>query len=279
MINGSNLTGKRIAQYLMQGKRFDGRKLDEFREIKVECGISKKAEGTAKVCIGKTEVWVGVKMSVAEPYPDSPNKGNLMVTAELTPMSGEKYELGPPKFNAIELGRLIDRGIRESKIIDLEKLCIKEGEKVWTIMIDIYSINDDGNLIDASFIGTLAALKNAKIPIYDEENNKIDYDKVSKTKVPLTENQPLNFNVYKIGENIFLDPTMEEEDASEGRLTIGVVALKPIRICSMQKSESMTLTEEKFGEMLDLVESKFESFFKEINKKIDDAIKSYEKNK
>jgi exosome complex component RRP42 len=276
MIDGSNLTGKRIAEYLAKGKRFDGRKLEEFRNIEIECGVSKKAEGSAKVKIGETEVWVGVKMNVVEPYSDSPNKGNLMVTAELTPLSSEKYELGPPKFNAIELGRLVDRGIRESGVIELEKLCIKEGEKVWGIMIDVYSINDAGNLLDAAFLGALTALKSAKIPIYDEKEDKIDYDKKSKDKLPLAKELPLNFNVYKIEESIFLDPTEDEENASEGRLTVGIIPNKPIRICSMQKSKSMVLSEEKFGEMLDLIERKNKTFYEEITKKIDNAIKDWE---
>ena len=86
-------------------------------------------------------------MDVAEPYPDSQDKGNLMVTAEFLPLSSPRIELGPPQFDSIELARVIDRGIRESKFIELEKLCIKEGEKVWTVFIDIYSINDDGNLL------------------------------------------------------------------------------------------------------------------------------------
>ena len=147
------ITGERIKQYLSNGKRFDGRKLDEFREIIIEKEISKNAEGSVRVNIGKTEVLVGVKMDIGAPYPDSPESGNLMVTAELLPLSSPRYESGPPKFPAIEIGRVIDRGIRESKFIELDKLCIKEGEKVWNIFIDIYSINDDGNLIDAAGIG------------------------------------------------------------------------------------------------------------------------------
>ena len=67
----SNLTGNRIREYLEKGKRFDGRKPEEFREISIETGVSKKAEGSARVKIGKTEVIVGVKMDVTEPYPDS----------------------------------------------------------------------------------------------------------------------------------------------------------------------------------------------------------------
>ncbi len=41
----SNLTGERIKEYLSEGKRFDGRKPEEFREIIIETGVSKNAEG------------------------------------------------------------------------------------------------------------------------------------------------------------------------------------------------------------------------------------------
>ena len=167
----SNITGERIKKYLSEGKRFDDRKPEDFREIIIETGVSKNAEGSARVKIGKTEVIVGVKMDIGVPYSDSPDKGNMMVTAELLPLSSPRFENGPPKFPAIELARVIDRGIRESKFIELDKLCIKKGEKVWTVFIDIYSINDDGNLLDAAGIGAISALKNAKMTKYDEKKD------------------------------------------------------------------------------------------------------------
>ena len=277
MINGSNLTSERVAEYLASGKRFDGRKPDEFRNIEIDVNLSKKAEGGAKVKIGETEVWVGVKMGLGTPYLDSPNEGTLMVTAELTPLSHEKYEYGPPKFPTIELGRLVDRAIRESGLMNLKELCIKEGEKVWTAFIDVYSVNDAGNLLDAAVIGALAALKSTKVPVYDEKTDKIDYDKEPTESFPLSDKFPLNFSVYKIGDNILLDPTLEEESASEGRLILAATQDKPIRICSMQKSQTMDLTTEQFGSMLDMVESNFDKLFKEINKKIEEAIKKKEK--
>lgn len=277
MIETSNLTKDRIAQYLSQGKRFDGRKADDFREISIELGVSKKAEGSAKVKIGKTEVWAGVKLEVGTPYPDSKDKGNLMVTAELLPLSHAKYEPGPPRFEAIEIGRLVDRGIRESGYIDLKKLCIKEGEKVWSVIIDVYSINDDGNVLDAAFIGALAALKSAKIPHYDETEEKIDYDKPAKDNLPLTEKMPFNFSVYQIGDVIFFDPTIEEESAAEGNLVFAVIPTSPLKICSMQKGDTIQLSPEKFGEMLDLVEKKHKTLFPDVNKLIDSAIKKAEK--
>ena len=277
MIETSNLTKRRIAEYLANGNRFDQRKFDEFREIEIECNLSKKAEGSAKVKLGKTEVWVGVKMDVGTPYPDSLESGNLMVTSELLPLSHGKYEYGPPKFNAIELGRLVDRGIRESKFIDFDKLVIIPKEKVWNVFIDIYSINDDGNLLDAAFIGALAALKSAKIPVYDEKEEKINYDKESKEGLPLKNEMPLNFSVYKLKDKILLDPNMEEEATSTARLVLAAIHGKPIKICSMQKSDENDLTIDEFSEMLDTVEKNYDSFFKKINKLIDDAIKKAKK--
>ena len=118
-------TGKRIKELLSQGKRFDSRSVDEFRDIVIETEVSKKAEGSARVKIGKTDVIVGVKLDVTTPYPDSPDKGNLMVTSELLPLSSSRFESGPPKYPAIEIGRLIDRAIRESKFLCLTDEGIK----------------------------------------------------------------------------------------------------------------------------------------------------------
>jgi exosome complex component RRP42 len=250
-IDTSKITGERLKEYLEQGKRFDGRTPEEFRDISVEAGFAKNAEGSAKVKIGKTEVIVGVKMDVAEPYPDSKDKGNLMVTSELLPLSSPKYELGPPKFPAIELGRLIDRGIRESKFIQLDKLCIKKGEKVWTVMIDIYPLNDDGNLVDAAGIAAVIALKNTKIPKYDEKEEKILYDEPSKESLPLSKEIPITLTVHKIGKNFLIDPTSEEEEMSEARMTItsadGVIS-------SMQKGNAKELEIEEFYKILEIVE-------------------------
>lgn len=263
MIETPYLTGERIRKYLQEGKRFDNRKLDEFREITIETGVSKNAEGSAKVKIGKTEVLVGVKMNVGEPYPDSPNKGNLMVTAELLPLSSPRFESGPPKFPVIELGRVIDRGIRESKFIDFEKLCIKEGEKVWTVMVDIYSINDDGNLLDAAGLGAIAALKNAKVPKYDKKEERVIYGEKTKDSLPLSKEIPIAITVHKIGEDFIVDPTREEEDISKTRVTMGS---SDGIISSIQKGRETSLKLEEFDKVLEIVGKVERDIFKKIEK-------------
>lgn len=261
----SKITEERIKKYLSQGKRFDKRGLEEFREISIQTGVSKNAEGSARVKIGNTEVLVGVKMDVATPYADSANKGNISVGAELLPTSSPRIENGPPKFSAIEIARVVDRGIRESKFIELEKLCIKEGEKVWNVYIDIYSLNDDGNVLDAAGIGAVAALKTAKMPKYNEKTGKVLFGEWTDEKIPLSKNIPISITFYKIGENVVVDPTLEEEDIIDARVTLG---LTKEGVSSMQKGERESLSVEEMYKILDSSEKVWNEVFKKIEKQI-----------
>ncbi len=262
MIITPRINGDRIKRYLSEGKRFDGRKPDEFREITIETGVSKNAEGSARVKIGETEVLVGIKMAVGEPYPDSPDAGNMMVTAELLQLSSPRFEGGRPGFDSVEIGRVVDRGIRESKYIDFSKLCIEKGKKVWTVFIDIYSINDDGNLLDAAGIGAIAALKHAKIPKYDEKEGKVLFGELTKDGLPLAKGVPIAITVYKVGDKLLVDPTREEEDVSEARITTGI---SDGVISSMQKGMEKSLSVEEFNKILDIVER----VWKDLNSKIE----------
>ena len=120
---------KQIEAVLEKGKRLDERGLRDYRPIKIEQGLIERAEGSARVYLGKTEVLCGVKIETGEPFPDTPNDGVMTVNAELVPLASPKYEPGPPDENSIELARVVDRGIRESYAIDTEKLCIEPGKR------------------------------------------------------------------------------------------------------------------------------------------------------
>ena len=133
------LKQKQIADLIAKGKRLDGRGLSDYREIKIEQGIIERAEGSAKVLLGKTEVLAGIKIEIGKPYSDTPNAGVLTVNTELTPLASPTFDPGPPNKKSIEIARVVDRGIRESGMIDTKKLCIKKGERVWMINVDIPS--------------------------------------------------------------------------------------------------------------------------------------------
>jgi len=242
---------KKYTQSLIQkDMREDGRKLDQYREVSIEYGVSaKSAEGSARVKIGETEVVAGIKMDVGTPFPDKPGEGTIMVNAELLPLSSPEFESGPPSIGSIELSRVVDRGIRESKAIDFKKLCIEEGEKVWLVFIDIYPINDAGNLFDAAALAAMAALKDAKFPGYDKETGKVKYDEKTKNAVPL-EKTPVACTVIKIGNKFIVDPTNREEKATDARLT--VASLKNGNICAMQKGGEEPLSAEEIEKMVDI---------------------------
>lgn len=263
----SNLTIETLKKMFAEGKRFDGRKLLDMRDLSITLNVSNKAEGSAGVKIGKTEVLVGVKLAPGTPYPDSPDKGNLTVSGDLLPLASPRFEMGPPHFPAIELPRLVDRAVRESHMIELDKLVIEKGEKVWTVYIDIYPINDDGNLIDASTIGAIVALKNTMIPELDKEG-KIDYDKKPSKELPLAKGiAPISFSFFKLGDSLILDPTREEEEACETRITLGISTWKGQKmINSCQKNGKTPFTKEEIDRMMDVIAEKCDDVSEKLKK-------------
>ena len=240
---------KHTISTLNKGARFDGRKPAEYRKIKVEYGISKNAEGSARVQIGDTVVLAGVKLAIEKPYPDTPDAGLLAVNTELTPMSSPEFESGPPGIDAIEYSRLVDRGIRESNIIDMKKLCIEKGEKAWSVLIDNVPINDEGNLFDAFALAALAALKDTKFPkVVDDA---IDYKEKTKEKLPVdAKKDTLSVTVLKIGEHLVVDPLIEELKIYDARLTVATIA--DGTLCALQKGGETPLSQEDLLKMVDL---------------------------
>ena len=208
-----------MKKYLEKGIRVDGRKFLDVRDVMVETGVSKNAEGSARVKIGETEVLAGVKMNVGVPYPDSADQGILITGAELLPLSSPEFESGPPSVWATEVARVVDRGIRESKMIDMKKMCIRKGELVWTVFLDIYTINDAGNLIDASALAAVAALKSAVFPKLD--GDRVLFGEFTKDKVPLTKT-PVNCTIFKVEDSFIVDVLSEEEKVASARLSVSV---------------------------------------------------------
>lgn len=232
-----NVQNQYITNLAKTDRRLDGRKSDEFRKIKVTKNPYEQPEGSALVEIGDTKVLVGVKLGVGQPFPDTPKEGVLIVNAELSPIAHEDFELGPPREDAIELARIVDRGIRESKCIDVEKLCIKEGELVWMVFIDIQPLSHYGNLIDASGIAAITALLNAKLPKLD--GDKVVFGERTSKSLPV-KSVPVPVTFAQIGGKMVADPAFSEEQAMTSRLT--VTTDDKGNVCALQKGGASGLT-------------------------------------
>jgi len=231
---------------LKKGLRFDGRKNDELRKAVVEYDVSMTAEGSAKVSLGDTVVIAGVKLSVEKPYPDTPDEGMLMVNAEFMPMANPDFESGPPSSESVELARVVDKGIRECRAIDTKKLCIEPGEKAWSVGIDIMTMNDDGNLLDAAGLAAMAALKVSRLPKLNEDGT-ISYDEKTDEKLPVSK-EPMLVTVHMIGDEIIVDPKLDEEHCSDARISVSYVDDKTI--CAIQKGGEKALTIDQIDKMV-----------------------------
>src|SRR5918996_917397 len=213
-----HLRRQQMWDFISKGKRLDGRRLDEMRPLEIELDIIKKANGSARVRLGDSEVVAGIKAETGEPFEGLENKGALIISAEVLPTASPYIEPSPPDEETVELARVVDRGIRESEMIDLDKLVLVPGKIVYTIFVDCSVINADGNLFDATSYAVVLALANSKVPIFEMQDGKV-VDTGNNQDPPIT-TIPVSITAIRIGEAVILDPTSEEEACMNARITI-----------------------------------------------------------
>lgn len=249
--------GKRFISYLRRnqirrlaaaGTRIDGRSLDQLREISIRTNVVNTADGSAEVLLGKTRVVAGVKVGLGQPFQDAPDEGVLIVNAEILPHASPYSEIGPPDETAIELARVVDRGIRHSGFVDFKKLAIDQ-TKVYVLWVDLYVLNDDGNLVDASNLAALAALRSTMLPVAVKDETGIKLDRNNRSALPSDLSKaPIAVSIGKIENRLLVDPSLEEELSLDGRITI---TLSQDRIVSVQKTLGYFTTPE-LSQALDL---------------------------
>lgn len=214
---------------LSKGVRYDGRAFDQFRNINVQKGVIKTAEGSALAEIGGTKVLAAAKFDVATPFSDRPEEGVMMTNAELLCSASPSFESGPPDENSIEFARVVDRALRSAECVDVKSFFIEEG-KVLALFVDLYVLDHTGNYIDAGTLAATAALLDAKIPkIEDAKIIRGEYSGPLNPKA-----LPVSATSVKIGGHWLLDPSRDEELAHESRITIATTA---DHVCAMQKGK------------------------------------------
>ncbi|MBM3229801.1 exosome complex protein Rrp42 [Candidatus Parvarchaeota archaeon] len=211
-----------------QGKRLDGRGADQYREITLQKNAIPNAEGSALCQLGKTQVLAGIKFDIAKPYPDREDEGIFSTGAELVPLASPMFESGPPGEDAIELARVVDRGIRSSETLDLKSFFIQD-EKVLALYLDLWVLDYGGNLIDCASLAAMEALLNTRMP-------KVEDCKIirGESTGPLKLSSKVTTCTFvKIGSDYLLDPVLDEELAMDGRISF---ATTKSHVCAVQKS-------------------------------------------
>jgi exosome complex component RRP42 len=251
-----------ILNNLKKEERIDGRGLWDYRKFNITSDLVASAEGSADVTLGETRIITGLKYDVGEPFPDTPDEGVCTIMAELLPLASPLFERGPPDEQSIELARVVDRGIRHADCIQTKKLCIKEKEAVYILFVDMYVINYSGNLIDCGGISALTSLISAHIPEGKMTENGLEWTGNYISGEQIIKELPLVLTFGKIGDMIFLDPSLPEELVCDGRLSISITEKN---VTSIQKSGAATFT---FDEIRMLSRKAFE-IGKKIRKDLD----------
>ncbi|CAH1106284.1 unnamed protein product [Psylliodes chrysocephalus] len=225
----SNCEKKFLLKNLAEWTRLDGRAFDEFRPVKINFG---KDWGSCHVSLGKTSVLAQVSCEIQQPKSSRPSEGVLNLNIELNPLAAPHFEAGRQSDLSVQLNRLLEKCLKDSKALDLESLCIKMNEKVWAIRVDINVLNYEGNILDCASIAALAALAHFRRPDVTSDGEEfIIHNVQQRDPIPMViHHYPvcITYSVFNGGEFIIADPTLLEEEVADAFMSIGLNAYKEL---------------------------------------------------
>ncbi|XP_076937941.1 exosome complex component RRP45A-like isoform X1 [Bidens hawaiensis] len=264
---------KFIESGLLSDIRVDGRRPFDYRTLTIRFASE---DGSSEVQLGQTQVIGFVTGQLTQPYRDRPNEGSFAIYTEFSPMADPSFEPGRPGETAIELGRIIDRGLRESRAVDTESLCVIAGKLVWSIRIDLHIIDNGGNLVDAANIAALAALSTFRRPECtlggDDGQELIIHSPDEREPLPLILHHfPIAVTFGFVGQEntVVVDPTHYEEAVMGGSMTATLNTNGDV--CAIQKAGGVGVLQTVIMQCLRVASVKAG----DITSKIKDAVESY----
>lgn len=262
---------KFIENALQSDLRVDGRRPFDYRELQIMFG---REDGSSEVHLGQTQVMGFVTSELVQPYRDRPNEGFLSVYTEFSPMADPSFEIGRPGEAAIELGRIVDRGLRESRAVDTESLAVVSGKFVWSIRIDLHILDNGGNLIDAANIAAVAALLTFRRPecSLGGDNGQEVIVHLPEVKEPISliiHHLPIavTFAFFNEDAMVAIDPTHLEEAVMGGRMTATLNTNGDV--CAIQKSGGVGVMQSVIMQCLRIAFVKAADITTKIKKAVD----------
>ncbi|KAL4856790.1 Exosome complex component RRP42 [Chlorella vulgaris] len=217
--------------------RNDGRKREDFRQLKVQLGMLAQATGSARVQLGETDVIVGVKAEIGVPDADRPDCGRIVFGVECSPVASPAFRGRGGDELSSELARALERSMYPGPSgrgggIDLSVLSIVSGKTCWVLHVDALLLNIGGNLHDAVSAAAKAALADAKVPKVqvvpgedpnDEPDYEVDDDPSEAMRLDAS-GMPICITVSLIGGHCVVDLTVQEELCSAAAMQVAVDA-------------------------------------------------------
>ncbi|ETN61954.1 exosome complex exonuclease RRP45 [Anopheles darlingi] len=212
-----------VQKAILESIRVDGRKLDEFRKLRISFGSE---WGMVHVLLGQTRALARVTCEVVQPKATRPNEGMLFVNVELGPMAAPHFDGGRQSDESVHLNRILERALKDSGCVDLESLCLVAEEKVWNLRIDVTVLNHEGNVIDCCSIAALTALAHFKRPdITVDGENVIVHTLEEKEPIKVTLfHYPIcvSYAIFNKGTVAVADPSYLEERVAEAMMVFGI---------------------------------------------------------
>lgn len=219
-----------IGKGIQEGLRLDGRSPDEFRNVQISFGTE---FGSVYCCLGETRVLASISCQVTQPKSVRPQEGLLFINVEVGPMASPHFESGRPSDAGVQLNRILERVLKDSRCVDLESLCIVAEEKVWSIRIDVNILNYEGNAVDCASVACLAALAHFRRPDVTSTGNGeiIVHTAAEKALIPMVIlHFPVcvSFGIFHNGKLAIADPSKLEERVSEANIVFGINSYKEL---------------------------------------------------
>jgi len=210
-----------VLKSIKSGIRLDGRQSYDYRNIDIKFGVD---YGCCEVQLGDTRVLAQTSAELIKPVDTRPTEGQLFLNVELSPMASPAFENGRQTDNGVEINRLVERCLKESRPIDVESLCLVAGEKVWAVRVDILVLNDAGNILDCSCIAAICALAHFRRPDVTITGNDVVIHSLDEKEAVLLNihHMPIcsTFGFIGEGEQIIIDPEEKEESIMSGKMTL-----------------------------------------------------------
>ncbi len=169
--------------------RTDGRYAGEARPIRLSFSRSHNMSECTVQLGANTRVSSCVTCSlIPPPHADRPNDGVITFAVDLSPMSAMGFEYSQPASTMGGSGgssggggmgqaqsesqkqvtnrilRILERTLLNGGAIDAEALCVQSGKWVWRLHIDVTVLDHGGNLVDASVLSAVAAMRHFRKP-------------------------------------------------------------------------------------------------------------------
>nr|CDJ95994.1 unnamed protein product [Haemonchus contortus] len=224
-----------------ENQRLDGRSLSDFRQVKLVVGSEC---GTALCTMGETKVLCAVSATLTEPRTSRPNKGIVTVDVDMSPMGNPANEHNRLGERGLELTRMLELVLRDSRCIDVESLCVRAHKEVWKLRVDVRILDDDGGLLDCASVAAVAALYHFRRPnLTVQPNHTLIHSEYEQALVPLNiYHMPIcvSFGFTKSGNAVVIDPTDKESQCLYGCLVIA--CNKRREVCALHQSTNLILS-------------------------------------